>query len=173
MSDCTGTAFTLTIPFLVAKDEEGEAGKTEEKRVLFNRLSLEGRKILLAEDNLLNMEIATEILKMNGLELLQAWNGAEAVEIFRASAPFEIDAILMDMQMPVMDGCEAARRIRALNRPDAGRVPIVAVTANAFAEDIAATTAAGMDAHISKPIDFEALCKTLAELVGRTGEPVN
>ena len=75
--------------------------------------------------------------------------------------------------MPVMDGCEAARRIRALNRPDAGRVPIVAVTANAFAEDIAATTAAGMDAHISKPIDFEALCKTLAELVGRTGEPVN
>ena len=168
-----GTAFTLTIPFLVAKDEEGEAGKTEEKRVLFNRLSLEGRKILLAEDNLLNMEIATEILKMNGLELLQAWNGAEAVEIFRASAPFEIDAILMDMQMPVMDGCEAARRIRALNRPDAGRVPIVAVTANAFAEDIAATTAAGMDAHISKPIDFEALCKTLAELVGRTGEAVN
>ena len=77
------------------------------------------------------------------------------------SAPFTFDAVLLDMQMPQMDGCEAARRIRALPRPDAREVPIIAVTANAFAEDIAATAAAGMNAHISKPIDFNGLCKTL------------
>ena len=71
----------------------------------------------------------------------------------------------MDMQMPEMDGCEAARRIRAMNRPDAGVIPIIAVTANAFAEDIAVTTAAGMNAHISKPIDFDVLRDTLARLI--------
>ena len=87
------------------------------------------------------------------------------MERFRESAPFAFDAVLMDMQMPEMDGCEAARRIRALPRPDGKTVPIIAVTANAFAEDIAATTAAGLNAHISKPIDFALLCRTLAELM--------
>ena len=111
------------------------------------------------------MELATEILSMNEVRVTQAWNGREAVEIFRESAPFTFDAILMDMQMPEMDGCEATRCIRDMNRPDAGRVPILAVTANAFAEDIAATTAAGMNAHISKPIDFPLLCRTLASLM--------
>ncbi len=91
------------------------------------------------------------------------------LDLFRASEPFEIDAILMDMQMPRMDGCEAARSIRALPRPDAGTVPILAVTANAFAEDIAATAAAGMDAHISKPIDFHVLCETLERLTKEKG----
>ena len=99
--------------------------------------------------------------------MLQAWNGQEAVELFQNAAPYEIDAILMDMQMPQMDGCEAARTIRAMERPDARTVPIIAVTANAFAEDIAATTAAGMNAHISKPIDFRALCATLEKLLGQ------
>ena len=135
---------------------------------ILSKFSLEGKTILLAEDNLLNMEIACEILTMNGLEVLQAWNGQEAVERFAASAPYEIDAVLMDMQMPQMDGCEAARTIRALARPDAATVPIIAVTANAFAEDIAATTAAGMNAHISKPIDFRVLCATLERLLHET-----
>ena len=125
--------------------------------------------MLLAEDNEVNMEIATEILTMSGIKILQAWNGLEAVERFKESPPFSIDAILMDMQMPRMDGCEAARTIRALLRPDAGTVPVIAVTANAFAEDIAATTAAGMNAHVSKPIDFAVLLQTLEELTGGQG----
>ena len=120
--------------------------------------------MLLAEDNLINMEIATEILTMHGVEVIPAEDGEKAVEAFRESAPFSIDAILMDMQMPRMDGCEAAKRIRALRRPDSG-VPIIAVTANAFTEDIAATSKAGMDAHISKPIDFNILCRTLESLI--------
>ena len=121
--------------------------------------------MLLAEDNAINMEIATEILAMSGMKIIQAWNGQEAVERFRESAPFSIDVILMDMQMPKMDGCEAARNIRVLSRPDARAVPIIAVTANAFAEDIAATTAAGMDAHVSKPIDFKILEQTMENLM--------
>ena len=110
------------------------------------------------------MEIATEILTMHGVEVIPAENGLEALEAFQASAPFSIDAILMDMQMPQMDGCEATKRIRSLHRPDSG-LPIIAVTANAFAEDIAETSKAGMDAHISKPIDFNILCRTLETLI--------
>lgn len=158
-----GTTFTLTIPFSVAEDEPVKKKPADGEKA-FQEYQLKGRKILLAEDNVLNMEIATEILSLNGVEIVQAWNGKEAVEAFKASAPFEIDAILMDMQMPGMDGCEAAQHIRALPRPDAAEVPIIAVTANAFAEDIAATSAAGMNAHISKPIDFGTLCRTLSEL---------
>ena len=114
---------------------------------------------------MVNMEIATEILSMNGVNIVQAWNGKEALSLFKASKPFEFDAILMDMQMPQMDGCEAAKNIRALSRPDARTIPIIAVTANAFAEDIATTTAAGMNAHVSKPIDFNILCQTLEKLI--------
>ena len=97
--------------------------------------------------------------------MVQAYNGAEAVALFQSMAPCSFDAILMDMQMPEMDGCEAARAIRLLDKPDAKTIPIVAVTANAFAEDIAKTTEAGMNGHISKPIDFAVLCKTLEELI--------
>ena len=110
------------------------------------------------------MEITTELLAMNGVQVTQAWNGREAMELFRDSEPFSFDAILMDMQMPEMDGCESARRIRAMHRPDAD-VPIIAVTANAFAEDVAATTAAGINAHVSKPIDFSLLCQTLGKWI--------
>ena len=156
-----GSSFTVVLPF--AKASREESGQTP--KPVAEESSLKGRHILLAEDNEINMEMATEILSMNEVRVTQAWNGREAVEIFRESAPFTFDAILMDMQMPEMDGCEATRRIRAMNRPDAGRIPILAVTANAFAEDIAATTAAGMNAHISKPIDFPLLCRTLASLM--------
>ena len=156
-----GSSFTVVLPFAKAsREESGQMPKP-----VAEEGSLKGRHILLAEDNEINMELATEILSMNEVRVTQAWNGREAVEIFRESAPFTFDAILMDMQMPEMDGCEATRCIRAMNRPDAGRVPILAVTANAFAEDIAATTAAGMNAHISKPIDFPLLCRTLASLM--------
>ena len=110
------------------------------------------------------MEIFSELLKLHGALVVPAWNGREAVELFRDSEPFSFDVVLLDMQMPEMDGCEASRHIRAMKRPDAGRMPIIAVTANAFAEDIAATTAAGMDAHISKPIDFDLFCRTLERI---------
>ena len=158
-----GTTFTIILPFAIAHKQAQAAEAADGGEEAF---SLEGRRILLAEDNEVNMEITTELLQMNGVAVTQAWNGAEAVERFREADAFAFDAILMDMQMPVMDGCEAARRIRALRRPDARKVPIVAVTANAFAEDIAATSAAGMDAHVSKPIDFAHLVKVLRECIG-------
>ena len=165
-----GTAFTLILPFQVIREEESPSPDTPADPSLASlpSLSLEGRRILLAEDNEINMEIATELLTMNGVKVTQAWNGREALEAFEASEPGFFDAILMDMQMPEMDGCQAARRIRSLPRPDARTVPIIAVTANAFAEDIAATTAAGMDAHVSKPIDFSILCQTLGSLLERS-----
>ncbi len=160
-----GTTFTIVLPFAIVHKEETLQERIADEEA--GNFSLQGRHILLAEDNEVNMEITTELLAMNGVEVTQAWNGAEAVERFRAAETFAFDAILMDMQMPVMDGCEAARRIRALRRPDARTVPIVAVTANAFAEDIAATTAAGMDAHVSKPIDFTHLVKVLHGLLNK------
>ena len=97
-------------------------------------------------------------------EVEKAWNGREAAETFRISKEYEFDAVLMDVQMPEMDGCEAAAAIRTMRRADAKTVPIIAVTANAFAEDLSATQAAGMNAHISKPIDFQLLGKILLEL---------
>ena len=104
-------------------------------------------------------------LVMKGIEVIQAWNGREAVEAFEKSAVGEISMILMDMQMPEMDGCEAAKALRSLDRGDAASVPIIAVTANAFAEDISATMAVGMNAHISKPINFKTLEKTMMEFI--------
>lgn len=158
-----GSRFTVTLPLeAVAVEEDAQEKRKEEQEAPFQ---LAGRKILLAEDNELNMEIATEILSMNGVEVLQAVNGAEAVRIFQRAAPYSIDAILMDMQMPEMDGCEAARAIRALDKPDAATVPIIAVTANAFAEDIDKTTKAGMNGHISKPIDVALLYQALEKCI--------
>ena len=158
-----GSTFTVVLPFLVVN--ANELIENESKVSSSREISLEGRNILLAEDNLINMEIATEMLTMYGIKVTQAWNGIEAVDLFQSSPLFTYDAILMDMQMPQMDGCEAAKKIRSLSRPDATTVPIVAVTANAFTEDIAQTTSAGMNAHISKPIDFLLLCQTLSKLM--------
>lgn len=160
-----GTTFTVTFPLEIAevqnqKEEEQITSAAENADE-----PLEGRKILLAEDYELNMEVATDILKMNGASVIQARNGKEALELFAESEEFAIDAILMDMQMPVMDGCEAAKRIRRLERRDAESIPIIAVTANAFAEDISRTMNAGMNAHITKPIDVTILCSTLDKWV--------
>lgn len=130
----------------------------EEKELLI------GRKLLVAEDNELNREILIAMLTEMGAEVLVAVNGSEAVDLFEHSKEGEIDAILMDMQMPVMDGCTAAARIRALKRPDAKKVTIVACTANAFQEDIDSVKQAGMDEHISKPLDMEKLVRILKEL---------
>ncbi|MDO5788313.1 MAG: ATP-binding protein [Fusobacterium sp.] len=158
-----GTTVSIIIPLEISKERVEE--KTRENNEL--ETSLVGRTILLAEDNEINMEIATEFLQMKGINIIQAWNGLEAVEKFEASKVGSIDIILMDMQMPELDGCEAAKRIRNLGRSDAKSIPIVAVTANAFPEDISATTLAGMNGHISKPIDFNILEKKLKEYLKR------
>ena len=162
-----GSTFTVTLP-LQAITEPEDADCTEHVELPMQTESsafdLRGKKLLIAEDNEINMEIATEILSMNGVQVVQAWDGQQAVEIFSASQPHEFDAILMDMQMPNMNGCQAAQAIRTLERADAATIPIIAVTANAFPEDIAKTQVAGMNAHIVKPIDFTVLCQLLQSL---------
>lgn len=158
-----GSRFTVTLPLkTIRKQETAKPGEPELEAVPFEWTK---RRVLLAEDNALNREIAAEILRQLGAQVLTAVNGAEAVRIFRAEAPYSIDVILMDMQMPEMDGCQAAAAIRRLDRPDAAGVPMIAVTANAFAEDIDRTTKAGMNDHISKPIDPAMLRKTMEKLI--------
>ena len=157
-----GTTFSVTIPFDV-----GEMPLPVQEHPPRELAQLDGRQILLAEDNFLNMEIATELLKMRGAEVVPAEDGRKALEAFQNSPHFFFDAILMDMQMPEMDGCESTRAIRALDRPDAKTTPIIALTANAFAEDITRTTQAGMDAHLAKPINIEQLCATLTKLMSQ------
>ncbi len=116
------------------------------------------------EDNAINSEILGELLQMRGATYVLKEDGAQAVEEFRTSRPGTYDAILMDIQMPVMNGFEATRAIRALPRPDAERTIILAMTANAFAEDVQKALAAGMDGHVAKPVDMKLLCSTLHEL---------
>lgn len=126
--------------------------------------SLDGKRLLIAEDNALNMEIAVTLLEMNGAIAESAENGKDAVELFMGSEPGYFDAILMDVQMPVMNGCEAVKQIRACGRDDAKHIPVIATTANAFAEDVATVMEAGMNAHIGKPLDIKQLCSVLSEL---------
>lgn len=161
-----GSLFVVTLPLECASFADAPAAPAPEAGS-DPTAGLAGLRLLLAEDNELNREIAQTMLEQFGAQVIPARDGQEAVDAFVASAPGSFDAILMDMQMPRLDGCGAARAIRALPRPDAATVPIVAVTANAFAEDIAQTTQAGMNAHVSKPIDYKALAVTLCRLLGR------
>ena len=129
------------------------------------RAQLVGRRILLAEDMEINAEIMMDVLEMEGIEADHAENGREAVEMFAASAPGYYSAILMDVRMPEMDGLEATAAIRAMKRADAGKIPIIALTANAFDEDVQRSLQAGMNAHLIKPIEPEALYQALGELI--------
>lgn len=160
-----GSRFTVTLPFIVARHKPAQEKDGPKESV--PDFCWEGRCILVAEDNELNREIVTEVLQQLGAKVLTASNGQEAVHLFSDQATGTVDAILMDMQMPVMDGCQAAQAIRKLDRKDAPLVPIVAVTANVFAEDIAKTTQAGMNGHISKPIDIKVLSQTLGKLIAQ------
>ena len=155
-----GTTFTVTLPLKLQQSSSENIAPQETKGA---DLDLSGANLLVAEDNLLNMEIAVELLTMNGAVVTQATNGQEVLDLFSQSPPGTFQAILMDMQMPVMDGLEATRRIRKLDRPDAGIIPIIAVTANAFPDDVAAILEAGMNAYISKPMDFQKLMETLGQ----------
>lgn len=168
-----GSTFIVTIPLQILPEKEGgrtdaaviiQEEPTEERKAESVR-PLEGKRILVAEDNEINMEITEDLLTMHGAEVLKAWNGKEAVAVFEKSPEGSIDAILMDMHMPEMDGCSAAKTIRGMERQDASRIPMIAVTANAFAEDIARTTQAGMNGHVSKPVDFDRLLKLLSDLL--------
>ena len=127
--------------------------------------SIKGRHILLVEDNELNMEIAEFMLRNEGAVVTKAWNGQEAVEIFKKSRPGEIDVILMDIMMPVMNGYEVAKIIRSMGREDAKVIPIIAMTANAFTEDRLRAKEAGMNEHIAKPVDANKLVKAIHELL--------
>ena len=157
----TGTTFVIRVPFRIDTDRDSKV-ETGEK----TEASIRGLHILLAEDNELNMEIAEFMLQNEGVELTKAWDGQEAVELFRKSEPGEFDVILMDIMMPVMNGYEAAKMIRSLDREDAKTIPIIAMTANAFTEDRIKAKAAGMDEHVAKPVDVELLIKVIHRLVG-------
>jgi CheY-like chemotaxis protein len=126
---------------------------------------LKGKHILLAEDILINAEIVKELLHARGAEIDHAENGKIAVEMFSQSEPGHYDAVLMDVRMPEMDGLEAVTVIRGLDHPDARVVPIIAMTANAFDEDVQNSLQVGMNAHLSKPVDPEHLYQTLEELI--------
>ena len=130
--------------------------------------SLEGLNFLVAEDNELNAEILQELLEMEGAKCRLAVNGQEAVEMFEESQPGDFDMILMDVQMPLMDGYEATRQIRACTHPRAKDIPIVAMTANAFVEDVKNALDAGMNAHIAKPVDMKVLRETLGRYLKKT-----
>ena len=155
-----GTTFVIRVPFKIDPD----ADKREEQKEVSEK-SIKGLHILLAEDNELNMEIAEFVLQNEGADVTKAWDGQEAVELFRNSEPGEFDVILMDIMMPVMNGYEATKMIRSLDREDAKEVPIIAMTANAFTEDRIRAKAARMDEHVAKPVDVELLIKVIHKLV--------
>ncbi len=151
-----GSTFTVVVPFEVDHDRE------ESARTPSGPIDLHGKHALLVEDDDLNAEIAEFILGNEGLSLKRASNGQEAVDAFAASAPGEFDMVFMDVMMPVMNGLDATRAIRALDRPDAADVPIFAMTANAFLDDEAESLRAGMTAHLTKPLEIEKIRETLA-----------
>ena len=155
-----GTTFVIRVPFKIDLD----ADKSEEQKNVAEK-SIKGLHILLVEDNELNMEITEFVLQNEGADVTKAWNGQEAVELFSKSESGEFDAILMDIMMPVMNGYEATKIIRSLDREDAKIIPIIAMTANAFTEDRIRAKEAGMDEHVAKPIDVELLIKVIHKLV--------
>ena len=155
-----GTTFVIRVPFKI----DMNADKREKQKDVSEK-SIKGLHILLAEDNELNMEIAEFVIQNEGASVTKAWNGQEAVEIFKKSRPDEFDVILMDIMMPIKNGYEAAKMIRALDRDDAKTVPIIAMTANAFTEDRLKSKESGMNEHIAKPIDAKLLVKVISEFV--------
>ncbi len=153
-----GTEFRIVIPFVIdteEKPDEAALNKPDDLEMV------NGAKILVVEDNDLNMEIVEFVLRNHGVDIVKAWNGREGVDIFASSSVGEFDMILMDVMMPVMNGINAARAIRALNRADAATVPIIAMTANAFTDDREASAEAGMNEHLAKPLNADELMDTV------------
>ena len=152
-----GSTFVITIPFEIAETPRKQAAKEPERQG-----NIRGLRLLLAEDNDLNAEIARILLEDAGATVTTVSNGQKALELFREKPPQTFDVILMDVMMPVMDGLTASKAIRSLPRPDARTIPIVAMTANAFAEDAEKCLAAGMNAHLAKPLEIEKVIGTIA-----------
>ncbi len=154
-----GTLFRLELPVEIDREWQGEQEPAGQQT------TLAGARVILAEDNDLNMEIAVFMLESLEIEVTAVTDGKAALDAFAAAAPGTFDGILMDVMMPVMDGLTATREIRALEREDAGVIPIIAMTANAYDEDRRKCMEAGMDAHMSKPIDGEVLRKMLVQYI--------
>ncbi len=146
-------------------DEFREAFRRKNEQLVKETADLKGRRVLLAEDVAVNAEIMMMVLSMREMEVDHAENGRIAVEMFTSHEPGYYDAILMDLRMPEMDGLEATRRIRAMDRSDAAAIPIIALTANAFDEDVQRSMQAGLNAHLSKPVEPELLFETLENLI--------
>lgn len=157
-----GSTFTVTLPFEIADSADIQVDDTE-----LEQCDLTGVQVLLVEDNNLNMEIAETFLKDAGAIVTKAFNGQQAVYTFSKSPEGKFDIILMDVMMPVMDGYEATRKIRHLDWQEAKTIPIIAMTANAFAEDMEESRNAGMSEHISKPLVLGKVKATIARYVGR------
>jgi CheY-like chemotaxis protein len=151
-----GSCFTVTITFDVDETHQ-------EKEIPNDKAELNGMKVLVVEDNELNMEIALEILHEQGIITTEAENGQVAYDKFMASKPGDFDAILMDIMMPVMNGYDATKAIRASEHPRAKTIPIIAMTANAYQEDVEQSKAAGMNAHVPKPINIKLLLSVLEQ----------
>jgi two-component system, sensor histidine kinase len=161
-----GTTFKIVFPLEIDTSTERHA----EPEVELPPNPLSGVSILLAEDNELNREIACFLLNEEGADIVQARDGKEAVDTFKQSAPGFFDVILMDIMMPIMDGYEATRTIRSLDRADASTIPIIAMTANAFAEDKIASREAGMNSHLSKPLDSKLMISTIYDLTDKNND---
>ena len=165
-----GTTFTVTMHMKIAAQASGVEGAAHRERTCApgveadgQIVDLTGKRLLLVEDNAINREIARRIISETKAEVVEAHNGKEAVEVFAAQPVDFFDLILMDIQMPVMNGYEATAGIRALARPDAAAVPIYAMTANTFDEDVRQVKDAGMNGHIGKPYTPDALYRVLAQ----------
>ena len=158
-----GSCFEILMDLKIAEDKSVSLIPQTEKDEPEDNI-LQGMKFLCAEDNEINAEILTELLKIEGAECTICENGEEILKTFEQSAPGEYDMILMDVQMPVMNGYEATKAIRRSSHELAKTIPIIAMTANAFSEDIQHSLAAGMNAHISKPVDMKMLEKTIRSI---------
>jgi len=156
-----GTTFHVVLPIEIIEKTDAKKELTDED---FDYDQLKGLQVLVAEDNDFNFEIAQDLLSDYGMNLERAEDGAVALDMMDSSEMGYYDLILMDMQMPVMDGLEATREIRKLNREDAKNIPIIAMTANAFAEDALACREAGMDSHVAKPIKLKFLLETILKI---------
>ncbi|MFR8348490.1 MAG: response regulator [Clostridium sp.] len=157
----TGEAFCrIRLPSLI-DEEQAQEKDAKVQEAVKRPVSIRGKKILLVEDNELNMEIAEFLLRKEGAQVIRAWNGKEALECFEASAPGDISVILMDLVMPVMDGFQSAKAIRSLEREDASKVAIIALTASDYEEDAQKCRQAGMDEHLPKPLDAGNLIRVI------------
>ncbi len=160
-----GTEIVIRIQFRLASEKDMEKEIAVENESAEEPFDFKGKRLLLVEDNAINLEIAQMLLERMGFAVETAVNGKIAVEMVESSLPGHFDAILMDIQMPVMDDYAATREIRALKDPELAAIPVLAMTANAFTEDIKAAKAAGIQAHIAKPIDIGILKKELRSIL--------